>query len=536
MAGEEDRTPRGGPHQTPKGAPHATRLGAAAALLAASVLLSRVVGYVRDIALADQVGVGAEADAYYAAFQIPDLLNYLLAQSALSIAFLPLYTRAREERGEAAASRLLATVLGSLGALAFAATAVLWWRAPELVGFLFGGFDEPTRQLTVRLTRIVLPAQVFFITGGVIRAALMSEGRFLAQALSPLLYNGAIVAGGIAMGSAEGFAWGVLAGAIIGPWAVPTLDFLRDHRVRVRIALFDRDFLAYLWLALPLMLGVSLVTVDEWYDKILGDELASGTVAALGFARKLMQAPVAVIGQAAATAALPTLSALYVAGRQSELHRTLLRTLQASVSLGVLAAAGTWAVAVPLVAVMFRHGNFSNEAATLVAELLAILALGIPGWIVQQVSVRAFYAREDTWRPMFLGTGIALLALPTYIWMRDEYGAAGLAWSGAIAITVNAAVTLAWVRIRYGGPDLRPLLASVLRAGAIAGVAGLLARASVSSLPSDDWTSALLALLAGGAAFGVVAGVGVAAFGDESLRGAAMSLVRRLRGSRAGSG
>jgi len=199
-------------------------LGAVAALLAASVFLSRVIGYLREVALASQVGVGRQTDAYYAAFQIPDLLNHLLAGGALAIAFLPLYTRVAQREGERGAEQLLATVLGTLGLISVVATAILWLYADALIALQFPSFDAETQALAVRLTRIVLPAQVFFLTGGILRAVLMARGRFGAQAAAPLLYNGSIIVGGLVTGTVEGFAWGVLVGACLGNWLIPLLQ------------------------------------------------------------------------------------------------------------------------------------------------------------------------------------------------------------------------------------------------------------------------------------------------------------------------
>src|SRR5436190_5996017 len=127
---------------SPANAGRGTRqLGGAAVLLASSILLSRVLGYLREAVLAYQVGAGAATDAYYAAFQIPDLLNYLLAGGALSIAFLPLYTKHLAARDDAGAEHLLATVLGTLTAAAAAATVALWWWAEPLIALQFPRFD-----------------------------------------------------------------------------------------------------------------------------------------------------------------------------------------------------------------------------------------------------------------------------------------------------------------------------------------------------------------------------------------------------------
>lgn len=510
---------------------HGRRIGAAAALLAASVLLSRLIGYVREMVLADQVGISPEMDAYRAAFQLPDILNYLLAGGALSIAFIPLYTRARERNGQAAAERLLATVLGTLGMAALVATVLLFRYAEPLVDLQFAGFDADTRALTVRLTRIVLPAQVFFVTGGVLRAVLMAEGRFAAQAAAPLVYNAAIIAGGLALGrGAEGFAWGALAGAILGPFAIALGDLMRTSRIRIRIAPADREFLAYMLVALPLMIGVSLLTVDEWYERWFGDDVGQGVIASLGYARQLMLAPVAVVGQAVAAAALPTLSLLYSEGRHAELNRTVLRTLEASLALAVLLGAGLFAVAHPAVAVLFERGAFGAGDTAVVAGLLRILSFAVPAWVIQQIAARAFYARADTWRPMLLGTAAALLAVPLYLALGREAGAAGLAAAGVLAMTANALATLGLARRLHGAPPL----AALARAGFGAVAAALPAAGAAIWVQrgAPGFVGAATDLALGGAVFVGVAFPLAWLAGDDALR----ATLRRLAGRVAGRG
>jgi len=478
-------------------------LGAAALLLASSVLLSRVLGYLRDVALGAQVGVNPKTDAFYTAFLIPDVLNYLLAGGALAIAFIPLYNRVRLRDGEEEGDRLFGTVLGTLGTIAIVGTVALWFATPALIDRFFDGFDPATRELTVRLTRIVLPAQIFFLTGGLLRAVLMAHGRFVAQAAAPLIYNGATIAGGLITGTVEGFAWGVSVGAALGNWLLPLIEILRVKSLRPRFAPFDAHFRAYFTLALPLMLGVSLVTVDEWYEKYFGAQLAAGTVAQLGFARKLMMAPVAIVGQAVAAAALPLLARFHAEAREHELNQTLEDTLVKSVAVALLLAGGFAVFAPALVSVVYEWGRFDAEATRAVGGLLGILSLAVPGWVMQQISVRAFYAREEMWRPMGLGTAIALLVLPVYAQFAHEAGAVGLAWAGVIAISVNAIATLCWARARFAAPSPLRVLEGVLRSGSVALVAGLGGGWVVVNLLPESLPSVELAV--GGAVYLVVA-------------------------------
>jgi putative peptidoglycan lipid II flippase len=520
MAGEEEERRSG----------TGLRVGAAAVLLASSVLLSRVLGYAREALLAYRVGAGTAADAYYAAFQIPDLLNYLLAGGALSVAFLPLYTR-HLSRGEGeAAEHLLATVLGTLTALAAFATVILWWFAEPLIALQFPRFDAEKQALTVHLTRIVLPAQVFFVAGGIINATLLARGRFGAAAAAPVLYNGGIIAGGLFLAprlevGIEGFAWGALAGALLGPFLAPLLDARGRVPIRLRWAPRDRVFLGYLFVAAPLMFGQTLLTVDEWYERWFGALLGEGAVAHLGYARRLMLVPVAVVGQAIAAAALPALSRLWSEGKREDLDRLVLRTLQAGLVLAVLGAAGFVVFAPEIVRIVYQRGAFTRADTAEVAGVLSVLALAVPAWITQQIAARAFYARGDTWRPMLLGTAVALLAIPLYLVLGRRHGILGLAAAGAVGMTANALATVLLARIEHGAPALGRLLDSLVRALAIAALAaGAASLVSVFGAPSG-LGGALLRLSIGGAVFTAVGAGAARLLGDDPTR----DLLRRRR-------
>jgi putative peptidoglycan lipid II flippase len=239
-----------------------------------------------------------------------------------------------------------------------------------------------------------------------------------------------------------------------------------------------------------------------------------------------MQLPVAVVGQAIATAALPAFSSLWSAGRRAELDRALLTTLQVALGLSLLAAAAGIVFATPIVSLVYEHGSFSGEDAIRVSLLFAIFSLAVPAWVTQQIALRAFFARGDTWRPMLLASGLALAAIPLYRALGARLGAGGLALAGVIAMTVNALATIALARVLHGAPNLRPLLTSAVRATAVAVVASLcgtwvlLDRAAAPN-PAYD-------LLVGGAVFGVVAVLGVLAIGDAPMRAALRAVIRRI--------
>ena len=286
----------------------ARQVGGVALLLGASQLASRALGIVREMVLAQQVGVGLPVDAYRAAFQLPDLLNHFLAVGAVATAFIPIYRRALERGGSDDAAHVFAVVWGTLGAIVALATVVLYVGAEPFVAAYFNDFGPGQQALTVRLTRIVLPAQLFFVTGAIVRAALMAQGRFASQAAAPIVYNLGIIAGGLLGGSemgVEGFAWGALIGAFVGHLVIPLFEARGRVRLGLRFAPFDPGFRRFVVLALPLVVGVTLVAGDEWLDRYFGQYVGAGAIALLFYARTLMQAPVGLVGQAVGTARCP---------------------------------------------------------------------------------------------------------------------------------------------------------------------------------------------------------------------------------------
>ena len=507
----------------------------AAGLLAGSVVVARGLGFLRDALFATHVGVGSAGDAYFAAFMIPDMLGYLMAAGAAAVAVTPLYVRRLEHDGPEAAARFASSVVGNVGFFSIAATIALWFFAEPLLRLQFGKFDSATLAETVRLMRIVLPAQIFFLTGGVLRGVLMAHGRFGPQAAASVIYSAMPIVGGLLIAGAEGFAWGTLAGAVIGQWAIPVLALRRMPGVvgRIRVNPFDDDFRQYVWLALPLMLGLGLATVDEWYEKWVGGQLEAGAIAAISYARKLMMAPVGVVGQAVGAALLPTLASLHQRNEKTDFDEILTTTLRATLGLGLLAAGALAVLALPIVQLVYEHGRFTSENATQVSELLRILAFAVPAWVLQQVAVRGFYARGEMWRAMSISTAIALSVFPLYLYGSATAGLLGLAIASASAMTLNATITLVWLRLRAGTPSLLALLQTLIRTTVIALASAAATAATLDVLmasESEFLDRPLPHFILGGFIYLLVATLATTIIGDRPLREALSRLLRKLTG------
>ncbi|SFK81778.1 putative peptidoglycan lipid II flippase [Methylocapsa palsarum] len=434
----------------------ARTIGIASAIWAGSIFLSRIMGLVREQIIGRTLGASREADLYFASFTLPDFLNYLLAAGALSIVFIPIFLQHLERGDEAGGWDALSVIANFILVIGLVAIALLMAFARPLTSLVAPGFSRPDEiDALVRLMRIILPAQIFLIVGGLLSAALQAKDRHFLPAMAPLVYSAGIIAGGLAgarhpgMG-ADGFAWGVLAGSALGPFALPLYGCLRARmRWRPILSLHDADLRRYLWLSLPIMIGFSIVVVDEWIVKNQASYLPAGALSYLQYGRTLMKVPIGVFGMAAGVAAYPTISRMVAAGDVVEAYAVLCRSVRLMLAL-------TFAAQVCLTLAGFEASylvwglfasRFSIADAEATGTILAFLCLGLSGWAAQTLISRGFYALGRTWLPTAVGTLVAIMTAPLYVALRHQGGAIGLAIASSIAILLYIFI-LGWMQHR----------------------------------------------------------------------------------------
>ncbi|MFH0903001.1 MAG: lipid II flippase MurJ [Pseudomonadota bacterium] len=460
------------------------RLGAAALLLTSAMFLSRIIGYLREAFVAARFGANGSTDAFYAAFTIPDWLNYLVAGGTLSVTLLPIYARYLAARDEHQANRVFSAVatllLALLAALVVAAEA---WARP-LCAWFFHRLDASALESCIRYTRILLPAQLFFVAGGLASATLLARGRFVAIAIAPLIYNGGIIAGGVLLGArlgAEGLAWGALAGALAGPLLIPAIGAWQAG-ARLHFAFSWRHPAVSEWvrLSLPLMVGVSLITADDWLIRYFagGDP---GAITRLSYAKRLVTVPIAIAGQAVGQASMPFFARLFAEGKRDELADTVHRTIRGVAVVSLLVAAWMIAVAHPLVDLLFRRGEFRTADVAPTALYLAVFTAAVPLWSVQGLASRAFYAARNTLTPMVAGTVVTAASVPIYAILYNAGGPAGLALASGLGILTHTVVLLVLLprvlpEARLATTRTLGLVSSGFLVSCLAGIAAYLAR------------------------------------------------------------
>ena len=455
-------------------------MGTAAVVVAASVLLSRVLGLGRDALLAGLIGVDAEADLYFDAFLVPDMLNYLLAGAYLTITLVPILSRHLEAGDGAKANEAFTSVFRFVALAIVALTVLMWVFAGALVDLIFPEVPDPAR--LVSLTRLVLPAQVFLVLGALLMAVQYTHKRFVIPAAAPLIYNLGIIAGGLigwAAGnpSPEAFLLGAVAGAAAGNFGLQWFGARRTGTWFSSAPSGDSSVGEYLVLAVPLMIGQSVAVLDEQFVRFFGQFGDEGSTAALSFARRLNMVPVGVIAQAAGVAAFPFLASLAARGAIDELVETTGRAARKTLFVAALAMAGLIVLARPAVRLIYQYGEFTSADSDLVATLLTIYAFSIPAWGMHQLLVRHFYAKRRMWTPVLIGTVFSLAAIPVWLGLYDVMGVEGYALASTLVMVGYALGMLVawgfdsgWSVVRR----LAPAFARGMFSAAVAGGLGLL--------------------------------------------------------------
>jgi putative peptidoglycan lipid II flippase len=412
----------------------------ATVLLMGAVALSRVIGYIREAYIAYAFGAGQQTDAYVAAFTLPDWLNYIVAGGAASITFISIYTRFLAENRDADAKKTFSVVITVMTAVMIIGTIVAEIFTPQFVHWMFRGFSPAQVELTVRLTRILLPAQIFFYVGGVVSAVLLSHRLFLFPAFGPLLYNIFIIFGGVIAGRHFGIAslaYGALAGSIVGPFLASVIGAARiGTGYRPSFDIRNPAFREWVRLSIPLMLGFSLVTVDDWILRYYASS-GVGDIARLNYAKRLFTVPIAVLGQAAGQASLPFFARLFNEKRLKEFAATVNDSVYRVAAASFLATGWMMAAAVPLIDLVYRRGRFLLSDTQTTAIYFFWFSLSLAFWAAQGLYARAFYAAGDTLTPMVAVTVITAVSLPVYSLLFHHYGVVGLAFASDIGIGAN---------------------------------------------------------------------------------------------------
>jgi putative peptidoglycan lipid II flippase len=461
-------------------------------MVAAGILLSRIVGLVRQRVLAHFLATSDAADAFAAAFRIPNFLQNLFGEGALSASFIPVYASllAREDRDEAGR---VAGAIGSVLALAMAVLVLVGVLAtPLLIDAIAPGFEGEKRMLSIRLVRILFPGAALLVLSAWCLGVLNSHRRFFLSYAAPVIWNVAIIAALVAAGSRVGqyqlavvAAWASVLGSGL-QFAIQLPTVLTVARgLRPSLALGSENVRTVIRNFVPTFLSRGVVQISAYVDALLASLLPTGAVAALAYAQTLYTLPVSLFGMSVSAAELPAMSSVTGDAGQvaTQLRARLNNGLRQIAFFIVPSAMAFAALGQVLAAALFQSGAFTRGDSFYIWGILAGASVGLLAGTMGRLYASGFYALRDTRTPLrfavlrvVLTTGLGYLAaipLPGLLGVPSRWGVAGLTASAGIAGWVEFALLRRGLNRRIGPTGLDPRLAGRLwLAAAAAAVAG----------------------------------------------------------------
>ncbi len=420
------------------------KVGFASFIMMASIFASRMIGVFREMAIAGIGGIKSSVDAYQIAFIIPEILNHVVASGFLSITFIPIFAHYLSLDRENEGYRVFSIIMNGFGLLllCFIITTLIW--TPAFVHMFVPGIQDPdTFALAVKMTRIIIPAQFFFFTGGLLMAIQFANEKFLIPAMAPLIYNLGIILGGLILGpfiGMEGFAWGVLAGAFLGNFALQLIGAKKLGVKYYPILNFNHpDLIKYIKLTLPLMIGLTMTFSTEILLKFFGSYLIEGSIAAMNYALRVMFILVGLFGQAIGIASYPFMAKLAQKGDLLALNRLLNKTLK-FIFLIIPFSVLFIVLSHEIVTILFQRGKFDADATLLTAKILPFFMVGAFAFSAQNIVSRGYYAIQNTIFPAIYTSICVIISIPFIFLLMKLLGPSGVALGLSISVILQAIV------------------------------------------------------------------------------------------------
>ena len=419
-------------------------LARAGLIITGAFLASRILGWLRVVVLSNLFGAGADLDAYYAAFRIPDLIFELVAAGAITSALIPVLSGLIERGERDRAWRVASTVLNLMLAALLVLAVVLAIFAPALVPLLVPGFDEATTALTVELTRMMLIAPIFLAAGSIVTAILQTQDRFGATALAPVVYNASIIVCALLLEPSMGI-YGVAVGVVVGAigLVVVQLPALRGHfTYSPRVDRHDPAARQTFWLMLPRAIGMGANQITFLVNTALASTVAVGAVVSYTVAFSVVQIPLGVIGLPLGIVLLPSMSRALANGDEAEFGTMVARALRLLLWVMAFIAAVGIVARDEIVDLLFGWG-FDEAALAATAAALGVFLIGLPAHAMNVILARAFYSGKDTVTPVSVAivsvgvnVTISVLAVGTLGIRGLALGIALGAWFEATTLTI----------------------------------------------------------------------------------------------------
>jgi putative peptidoglycan lipid II flippase len=459
--------------------------GRSATIVGAAFIVSRLLGLLREVILARQFGTSGEYDAYVSAFRVPDLLFLVVMSGAFGAAFIPVFGGFIARGDREGASELASAVISFTALITVGLGAITFIFAGPIMEYIVApGLSPDLHEVATKTMRILLLSPILLGFGIAAKGILEAQDQFTLPAISPVLYNLAIIIFALALGPSQGV-YGVAIGVVVGA----ALHFLVQVPGLIKTGLHFAPTLSRQVeglhevgrLLLPRIVGLAAFQINFIVINYLASQDGEGKVSALNYAWQLMMLPHGVLALSISTVIFPTMARLYQRGDMPAVRATFMRALQPLIFLILPASIGLFVFRVPIVQTIFQSGEFSGLSTSLVADPLALLAIGLAWYGLVEVLTRVFYAMHDTLTPVITGVAIIVINIVMGKILVDHVGYVGLALSLSVSTAIEAMALAVVLRRRLG--RFPPSFGSWLgRVAVAAAIMALLAEALSSRL------------------------------------------------------
>ena len=446
------------------------KIAKAATTIGIGTLVSRILGFLRDMVTAHFFGAGMAADAFFVAFRIPNLWRRLVGEGSLTISFIPVYTEYLTQQPEEESRELTHIAFTIAGVVLFVLTLLGVFFSPILIRIIAPGFARiPEKfQLTVTLNQIIFPSLFFMGLFALSMGILNSRRYFFAPAIAPVFLNISMILSvflfyNILSIPVMALALGVLAGGVIQ--FLFQIPFLLKRGISFRFNLnFRHPAIKRIgFLMVPGLIGTGVYQLNVFIDTIFASFLPGGSVSYLYFADRLLEFPLGIFVMAVGMASLPSLSELASRGRLEELKETISFALRLVSFISIPAMVGLIALKTPIINLLFQRGVFDHYATEMTARALLCYAVGLWAIAGARTVVPAFYSMQDTWTPLRIG----LICLGANVILNSilifPLKHAGLALATSLSSTLNLILLSRKLSPKLGGMGMREIAKSLLR-------------------------------------------------------------------------
>lgn len=448
------------------------------------ILLSKVLGFVRQLIISNIFGLEGLTDAFYAAFTIPDLLFNMLIGGTISAAFIPVFTsllvKDKEEEGWSVASNFINIIIVSI--MFFTLLGMIF--TPLLVSMVAYKFEGERLDITIKLTRIMLSGVLFTCLSGLGIGILQSYNRFIVAVLGPVIYNVGIIISLLSYKyyfssyGIEVVAYGVVISSLIHFIIHFAALFNKIKFYKFKINVYDPEIKRIFKLAIPSIIGLSIIQLNFIITQNFASALPVGSITAFKYSNTIMLLPVGIIGMGIAQAIFPTLATQVTLNKLDDFRQTFSLGLRTVFFINIPASVGLLILREPIVRLLYSSGRFTEENVRITAYALLFFTLSIAFQAGIQILTRGYYSINDTITPVKVGGVTVLLnVILNYMFINYlylEYPVGSLIFASSISIIFNM-VALAYIfNKKMGGINTKKIIISVTKTSIASLIMGMI--------------------------------------------------------------